>query len=233
VPPLNTYAVGDEVVKLSTGRLVPLRVKKTVHDEEVVFRVIEPVVSDGTKPFYISERKVSNKAYGKGGGASVPVTDVTAAEAAAWARDNFREADGRLPTPKEWDHACGFHDPKRGATIWSTGGEPWVDQKGPSPARFGPTADKNLYDLYDMAGNGREWTCGVLMKSGPPPEIDPKTDGKFGDFDIVITRGRNYTLKEGLTFDDLKRERDVEPQTQFAGKPSPYTGFRVVLPLLD
>lgn len=232
-PPLGTIAVGDKTVKLSTGRLVPVWVTKTVGGEVMRFRVIEPVVADGTKPFYISERKVSVKAYGKGRDETVPVTDVTAAEAARWAADAFPEAEGRLPTPKEWDHACGFHDPKRGATIWSTGGEPWVDKKEPSPARFGPTADKNLYDLFDMAGNGREWTCGVLMKSGPPPEIDPKTDGKFGDFDKVILRGRNYTLLGGLTFDELKRERDTEPQTQLAGKPSPYTGFRVVLPLLD
>ena len=41
---------------------------------------------------------------------------------------------------------------------------------------------------------------------------------------------RTYTAAAPLSYTDLAAEQK-ESQTQFAGKPSPYTGFRVVLPL--
>ncbi len=44
----------------------------------------------------------------------------------------------------------------------------------------------------------------------------------------------NYTLKEGLSFAQLGLEASgILLQRQLAGEASPYTGFRVVLPIND
>ena len=48
--------------------------------------------------------------------------------------------------------------------------------------------------------------------------------------DRIILRGRSYTLSRGLTFETLKYEQTT-PQTQFATARSPYTSFRVTIPL--
>ena len=47
----------------------------------------------------------------------------------------------------------------------------------------------------------------------------------------VILRGRNYTLPTGLTFQQIRDEQKAVTQRQFAGARSPYTSFRVVVPL--
>ncbi len=48
--------------------------------------------------------------------------------------------------------------------------------------------------------------------------------------DRVVLRGRNFTLPTPLTPEKLKFDQ-ADPQAAFAGKPSPYTGFRMVLPI--
>ena len=79
-----------------------------------------------------------------------------------------------------------------------------------------------------MAGNGREWTRGVFVGKGQPYKI--VDDGQFALEDRVVLRGRNFTLPTPLTVEKLKFDQ-TDPQAAFAGKPSPYTGFRIVLPI--
>src|SRR6185312_15755920 len=149
--------------------------------------------------------------------------NVAANEAAAFAAI----FEGRLPTPDEWDHAAGFYDrkgqegPLRPGTAIAVG-------PVPAPTHGDPHAPMNQYDLIDMAGNGREWTSAVLPGEGQPirivegPHFQPK--------DFVVLRGRSYTLKSPLSYGIMERELK-EPQAQYAGAASPYTGFRIVLPL--
>ncbi len=75
-----------------------------------------------------------------------------------------------------------------------------------------------------MAGNGREFTRGVLKS--------PKVVGvdTLGPTDLVILRGRNFTFADGLTFEMLDDEQTT-PHTQFATARSPYTSFRVMIPV--
>jgi hypothetical protein len=79
-----------------------------------------------------------------------------------------------------------------------------------------------------MAGNGREWTCTVLPAEGQASRI---VEGpSFQPKDFVVLRGRSYTLKTPLSYGIMERELK-DPQAQYAGVASPYTGFRIVLPL--
>jgi hypothetical protein len=70
--------------------------------------------------------------------------------------------------------------------------------------------------VTDMLGNGREWTSKVLSRGDGP------------DTSVMVVRGRMYTLPEPLQAKHLRFEQ-ANPQTQFAGKGSKWTGFRVVI----
>jgi serine/threonine protein kinase len=221
--PDGTVGDKDGEVRRIVGRRVYEWVTATVNGQPVRFRLIP-----ADTPFYISAEKITNRAFGSAGVPNVPATGMTVAEAGTFAREKL---GGRLPTPAEWDLAAGLPkatDPKAGVNL--PGGVPWVNKDAPAPAKR-EQADLNEYGLYDMAGNGREWTCGVLNPGGPPPVIDARTDGSFAKTDLIVLRGRNYTLARGLTFEELKKEADRQPQTQLAEVKSPYTGFRVVLPV--
>jgi hypothetical protein len=64
--------------------------------------------------------------------------------------------------------------------------------------------------------------------------LQVRVQGPVADDALVILRGRNYTLKDGLTFARLVQEVEGPLlQRQQASVPSPYTGFRVVLPIPD
>jgi hypothetical protein len=99
----------------------------------------------------------------------------------------------------------------------------------PAPATGDPAdRTRNQFDLIDMAGNGREWTSSILTERGRYPT--PVSGPAFEDKQLVVLRGRNYTLPTPLTYEIMAYE-EKEPQTQFAGTRSPYTGFRVALSL--
>ena len=227
---------GTEVVPLAGGRVAPRWVVAKRGDHEVRFRLIEARGSQNvTEPFYIGESKVWNRLYrdlgGKSaggdmpGGPDAPAVNVTAADAAAFAK----ALNGRLPTPDEWDHAAGFYVRDGQDRPQVGGAKPRIELKVPEPAH-GPAADKarNHLRLIDMAGNGREWTAAVLVKRGAPFHL--VLDGNYAAGQLVVMRGHNYTLRTELTY-KLMADEQADPQTQFADKPSPYTGFRVVLPL--
>ena len=235
VMPPGTKAVEDSaMVKLADGRRAREFVAMQRGDEEVRFRLITlaSTKEDSIPPFYISQSKIWNRLYqtvdGKQrdepGGPDAPVVSITANEAATFAA----ALGGRLPTLREWDRAAGLDNQERDTPVRADG-EIRIKRSVPGPARGDAAlATQNQNDLMDIAGNGREWTCGVLPGRGEAIQI--VTGAAFGEKQLVVLRGRNYTLKTPLTFKIMEREL-IDPQTQFAGVPSPYTTFRIVLPL--
>jgi serine/threonine protein kinase len=218
----------DEFTLVGGGQKLPVWVKATVKGEVVRFRLIPAGDPAGVQPFYISERKASNAVVypnpaDRPGGPTAPAVGCTAAEAMARIRASFGTAGGRLPTPAEWDHAAGLYDhPPGQVAVTIAGGIAGVRRKEPAPPTAGPKGDVNSFGLLDMAGNGREWTCGVITKFDTPPEVTLRPAGPFKADDLLVLRGRNYTLKEGLTFAQLVQEASGELlQRQLAGEASP------------
>jgi serine/threonine protein kinase len=216
---------------LVDGRELYRWVVVPVKNERVRFRLI---TGSKLSPYYMMESKVWNALARDGGlipdavsdanGPDAPVIDVTAAEAAKFARDVF---DGKLPSVEEWDVATGKYAGLGRADVTRADGKPRVMTKKPKPTH-GPLGaeDVDHFGLRDMAGNGREWTRTVL---GNPGEATRTVGASpLQDSERVILRGRNYTLSRGLTFEMLERELN-EPQAQYAGARSPYTSFRVVI----
>jgi hypothetical protein len=231
--PKDTVAVEPvEGVTVTGGRVVPKVVQKVVHGQPLRFRHVKP----DSFGFYISETKVSNAMFyrddpdGKPGGRNAPAMNITADQAMAFIREHFTEAKGQLPTPDQWDRAAELNPALASGDV--SVGKPRVNLDAPCDPRAGGLVDDSRLGLIDMAGNGREWTCGVITKLGPPPQVDPRPKGPFDPDQLLALRGRNYTLKDGLTFEQLKAEAGgTLLQRQLAGTASPYTGFRVVLPV--
>jgi hypothetical protein len=226
-------------VTLSDGRKAWSWVRAHVGDEHVSFRLIfgGGRGNEAVEPFYIMESKVWNGLYRAAGmtppaeseanGRDAPVMGLTADEAAKFAKGTF---GGALPSPQQWDHAAGLYEVAHlRRQVARPGSHPRVMIARPAPTH-GPSAreDVNEFGLLDMSGNGREWTAGVLTPPGTPAKVvgvDP-----LSPEELVILRGRNYTLSQPLTFVDLNDEQKT-PQTHFASARSPYTGFRVVMPV--
>jgi serine/threonine protein kinase/formylglycine-generating enzyme required for sulfatase activity len=239
VPPGTVADPGAKIVDFAGGRKVPEWVIADVAGEKLRFRLVHPVGS--TQPFFISESKIWNQFYdnasrekglelkdrGQPGGPLAPVVNVTANEAAAFAARIF--PGGRLPEPHEWDHASGLYDRSGLAGPLVAGGTARIGLAEPAPAT-GDAAktSANQFGLIDMAGNGREWTSAVLPERGKPLLAIEGPNFKEGQ--LVVLRGRNYTLRTPLTYEIMEYENS-EPQTQFAQARSPYTSFRVVLPV--
>jgi serine/threonine protein kinase len=227
VVPIGSEAVDDSpTVNLADGRGVKEFVVVRRGDHAVRFRLIAPTAVGGEPiaPFFLSQSKVWNSLFGgepraDQGGPDAPATNITANQAAEFAAS----LGGRLPSPDEWDHAAGFFNPE-GKLPVRDGGEARVGLKLPV-ATHGETARRteNQNDIMDVAGNGREWTRMAYPSTVVNgPQFLPKQ--------LIVLRGRNFTLEKPLTFEVMNRER-TQPQTQFADVPSPYTGFRIVLPL--
>jgi serine/threonine protein kinase len=188
------------------------------------FVLILPTVG---KPFYILETKAWNGLMAE----LVPMAALRSkhpddlavgmkvSEAAACAK----MLGGRLPLPKEWDVAVGFDGHPRALFEIGHAGV------GRSSPRSATDADRDVAatGVTDFAGNGREWTAEIIVLPEGRRELLPE---RPADDALVVLRGRNYTLARALTGDDLIYEQ-TEPQTQYAGKASRYTSFRVVIPL--
>jgi formylglycine-generating enzyme required for sulfatase activity len=212
--------------------LLPDRIEYAMKNgDKAVFLLIEP--TGGLKPYYLMETKVPNNFFAEFASAdpdAVAATDwrndaparqpamrVTAAEAFQFAH----WLGGNLPTVKQWDYAArlsswaGLKGPSRKA------GDVAVGRSEPR-ALDDPVQDVGPHGFRDLSGNGREWTRDILgsAQSGP---LDKPTAA-----DLVILRGRNFTLSKPLTYADLDYEATV-PQTQYYLKASPYTTFRVVI----
>jgi len=127
---------------------------------------------------------------------------------------------GRLPTPAEWDTAVGYSRQGNKQLVPKGAG---VGLAEPRRVNY-PERDVASTGVTDFAGNGREWTSEVILPDGRREPLPEKRDDRA----VVVLRGRNFTLARPLTVDDLAYEQDV-PQTQYAGKGSKYTTFRVVI----
>ena len=232
---------GAALVKIVGDRWAYEWVTLAVGPETIRFRLIPGGAPGAVKPFYIGEYKVWVGLYRAGAGgpmretdtlkpaaAGEPLMNVTANEAFAFAR-KIAPGEGALPTPTQWDHAAGLYRPPERAGIAIAGSSPIAAVARPVETRGkSPVPDSNDVDLKDMAGNGREWTNAVFAGAGQPPKI--VSDGQFAAEDRVILRGRSFTLPTALSFEKLKLDQ-AEPQASFAGKPSPYTGFRIAMPI--
>jgi formylglycine-generating enzyme required for sulfatase activity len=187
-----------------------------------------------TPPFYMMESKVWNNLFRSGkmnppasseeNGPDAPVTGVTVAEAIAFARNVL---GGKLPSTMEWDLAAGYYAKTGRSEVTNIGGKPRFMIARPKPTN-GPegSEDINHFGLRDMAGNGREWTRMILTAAGER-EIGSTP---VSATDRIVLRGRNYTLSSPLTIEILNYEQKT-PQAQFATARSPYTSFRVVIPM--
>ena len=195
---------GAKSITLTGNRTLPEWINFEVNGETIRFRLI-PAPSP-VKPFYILESKAWNRLTGTAGPPDFPTFNMTRDEAAAFAKQKF---GGALPTTEQWDIAAGG--------LMLADGKAWVDHSAPGRThgeKLPP--DINAFGLIDMAGNGWEWTTGKIELPG----------GK----EKAILRGRNFTFAKPLTPALLKDEQ-AGPFTQYPEKGSPYTSFRVVVPL--
>lgn len=229
------------VITLADGRRLAERVVIDVSGEQAYFRLIATASGPGMPPpFHMLETKVWNKLYAAGGGtilpasqvhgAYAPVTGVTALEAARFAYHVF---GGRLPTPQEWDYAAGLYLALERRSVSRPGSQVWVAPPRPRPTVVDSgNSDINELGLRDMAGSGREWKWTSMLlpgdaQSSPQPwDLAHPPADQYG----IILRGCNFTLPTPLTFDHLRSEQTL-PQRQYAASRSPYTSFRVVIPL--
>ncbi len=201
--------------------------------EKAAFVLIVPPAPG--KPFYFMQDKVSINLFREYAQASrsrelpavndkdyrgqSPVTRINAVEAFAFAQ----WLGGKLPTAQQWDEAAGLRD-QSGHAGPTWGGSAAVGRSEPRGINDA-IHDIGPRQIYDLAGNGREWTRDILLPDGstkPGPLERPSAT------DLVVLRGRNFTLAKPLTYSDLEYESKT-PQTQYYLKASPYTTFRVVL----
>ncbi|HEY7428236.1 MAG TPA: hypothetical protein VH682_28640, partial [Gemmataceae bacterium] len=170
--------------------------------------------------------KLGNSLWRRGGVANghdlgveddfLPVLRMTRSEAERCAR----WLGGLLPLAWQLDEAAGFHERPAGQDGPARAPSVAIDRvvQGPRPINA-DSGDVSLYDIRDLAGNGREWTRDHIAL----------TDG----MEVAILRGRSYTAAGPLRFTDLEEwnKSEVLCPTQFPEHASPHTGFRVVIEL--
>jgi len=203
LPPNAKPELGAKIVTIIGNRSLPEWINFEVNGETVRFRLI---ASPSVPAFYMLESKVWNSLFKGAGQPNAPVVNLSLAQAAAFAQEKF---GGALPSPEQWDAAAG--------ALTLPGGTPAINRAEPASTH----GEKQPLDvtgqgLIDMAGNGWEWTTGKLTPLA----------GK----EKAILRGRNFTLAQPLTPALLKDEQ-ANPFSQYPEKGSPYTGFRVAVPI--
>jgi serine/threonine protein kinase len=237
-PILPARAIADakaRIVPLADGRKVYDTIVIPVDGRAVRFRLIDGSQAPRpTPPFYMMESKVWNSlfrigktsppTFSEANGPDAPVTGATFEEATAFARSVL---GGKLPSTIEWDLAAGYYEKTGRNDVTNVGGKPRFMISKPKPTNGPDSADDiNHFLLRDMAGNGREWTRMILTANGER-EFDSTP---LSASERIILRGRNYTLSSPLTFQILLYEQTT-PQANFATARSPYTSFRVAIPM--
>jgi len=171
-----------------------------------------------------------SKTNPKQAGTDLPVTGVSWDDAktyCAW-------AGGRLPTEAEWEYSA-----RGGKPDWKY---PWGDKFDSQLANMFHTDLKlkapfietvpvrrlgsgNGFDLFDVAGNAREWTSDYYDRStysATPPFVDPAVAA--GAKEVVVRGGSFYSSEKDLR---LSARDHLEP-----AKGDNQTGFRCVIPSL-
>ena len=234
VPAGYTAAPGAKSVRIGEREYPGIIQREAAEAGTIRFLLIEPR-GVAIRPFYAQEHKVSNalvERFVRDHPGSLKNTRWSAVANAgpamnlrfAEAREIAASLGGRLPTPEEWDAMTGLHEPNRPDQI-TLRGRPAVGIAIPR-SLVDQDTDRGVFDLCDLAGNGREYTAAILTADGAP-RVPAATED---DQALLILRGRMHTLADPLTWETLKTEQKT-PQTQYFGKPSPYTGFRVIVDL--
>jgi serine/threonine protein kinase len=195
----------------------------------VTFVLIAKRNANDPPSFYLMETKVSNAVCaalakkvgvagdwpGGGAKATLPAFGMTADEAARMAH----ALGGELPTTKQWDRAAGYEKGKP-AGDFIGGPNAAVGLRGKGPRAVNDPRDKSESGIIDLGGNGTELTSNRTEVKDVPKDVHGGV--------LVILRGKRHTAPSPLTFGELD-EQQADPQVQFYGDRSAFTGFRVVL----
>jgi hypothetical protein len=151
-----------------------------------------------------------------------PVAYVTATEAHCFA-ELF---GGRLPSGKQWDQAGGRFDGDK----TPAGNGPFdnlaIDIDRPRPVGTTPE-DKSRYDILDMAGNVRELTRDISLKSETVPVSDPKKGA--GDSQVIL-RGSSFASDQPFRFEWMDMLITF-PNAAYYEEAQADIGFRIVIEL--
>jgi formylglycine-generating enzyme required for sulfatase activity len=85
--------------------------------------------------------------------------------------------------------------------------------------------------IYDLAGNGREWTRELYANNRESVPLAPDRLRKLKPDDETVRvtlRGRSYLASRPLRYEDLEGE-DAVPDTHQYQRPAEDIGFRVVI----
>jgi iron(II)-dependent oxidoreductase len=176
------------------------------------------------------------------GGRCVPLADealhwpvqVSHAEARAWCR--WREDGSRLPTEAEWYHAAYSEVSESGVKYRDY---PWGSQP-PTPAhgnfgfaRYRPThvmqhpASRSHWGLYDLIGNGWEWTSSEFRGF---PGFEPVLS-TYPGYSSDFFDGKHFTLRGG-SFATVSESLRRSFRNWYQGRyPYVFSKFRPVRPL--
>jgi hypothetical protein len=140
------------------------------------------------------------------------------------AHEFARWLGGRLPTDQQWDKAAGLFEPDR------IGDGPFLKQQGlalnrekPAPL-FEPTASVSPFGCRHMADNGKEWTRTLTGARRGTIPLENRNDPVS-----VSLRGRSFSAKQPLLFNDLADNQEEMLESHDSLTPGEDLGFRVVL----
>jgi formylglycine-generating enzyme required for sulfatase activity len=197
------------------------RVVRRVGDQEVVFVLVRP--GGAAAPFYLMQNKVWNSLFRVfADAAKEPIEPDWQKGGMAGGKDVGSKEDlypvfrvtrseaerfaawlgGRLPSPAELGYV------KARPRVRNAAVGRW--QTGPRTVNDLQSDDVSAEGVRDLAGNGREWTSETL---------------RAGDEDVAVLAGRSYASVRAAGTGSQAR------QTQYPAHRSPYTTFRVLIPL--
>jgi serine/threonine protein kinase len=133
---------------------------------------------------------------------------------------------GQLPLPRQWDKAAGRWSGERRPGPFIDGYAEVKDgiaigRASPLP-RGKASFDRSVFNIHDMAGNGREWTA-----SKSPELANAQRIRDIAGVTSVSLRGARWDEKNPFTFASL----DDLPKSESPATASDVIGFRVVIEL--
>jgi hypothetical protein len=144
------------------------------------------------------------------------------------AHEFARWLGGELPSAPQWDKAGGRWQGRPGPFLGNLTdvkpGDIAVNRIEEGPMRIGEARrDRSFYGCWDMAGNGREWTC---TKNDVDERVnEPVNFANPGDV-LIRLRGHSYLESEPYLFGE-----GANDPLSFAAKGRPDLSFRAVLNL--
>ncbi len=206
--------------------------------KEKITHPLHWVLRDGEQPIACSSWMVRQI-----GGSAVPIdgaalnwpVQVSQAEAKAWCR--WRADGSRLPTETEWYHAAYSESSQDGFKYREF---PWGSQQ-PTPAHgnfnfahFGPTnvmahpASRSYWGLYDLLGNGWEWTSTPFQGF---PRFEPMLS-TYPGYSADFFDGKHFVLRGG-SFATVNEELRRSFRNWYQGRyPFVFSAFRPVRPVV-